>query len=355
VSEDLNSIPVAEEDFEAESELLPKDPPPAAMRLITDVVLGFFLVAAVFVVLVKLPATASGRFVLRPAGGVDPVNAPWDGVVEEARVSLGSVVEEGAVLFVLRAEDLRRLAAERSELREELRGHRERLAALRGEAQADVAPGELRARVSRLEQELDLNAELATEQEQHFLVRFDAAQAELRRRAREARQRSARSNTLAELQDTMETARGEGVASSREVLESRASLESARADQQEALRERESAESAILALESGREVELRERQLAVTRLAGELDEARGALRDKEVELAALVSSGEERLASLDHALASVEGDRLQVRAPWDGSVVALGVERAGRIVARGELRGRTCGCCSTGIPTLATA
>jgi len=352
VSEKRSDAPEVRQDFDAESELLPKDPPPVALRLTTDVVLGFFLVAAVFIALVKLPATVTGRFVLRPAGGVDPVSAPWDGVVEEVRVSLGSVVEKDAVLFVLRAEDLRRLAAERAELREQLRGHRERLAALRGEAPAGVAPAEFRARVSRLESELELNRELAAEQQLSFRVRIEAAQSESRRRSREAGQRRARTKTLEELLDTMVAARDEGVASSRDVLVQRASLESARADLEDALRERETAQSTILALESEREVELRQHALVLTRTGGELDEARGALRDKDVELAALVSSGEERLASLDHALVPVVGDRLEVRAPWAGSVVALGVERSGSVVARGAL---LCELTRSGAPLVARA
>ena len=63
--------------LEAESELLSREPPPQALRILTDVILGLFLVTAAFVALVRLPSAAHGRFELRPVGGAAPVDAPW--------------------------------------------------------------------------------------------------------------------------------------------------------------------------------------------------------------------------------------------------------------------------------------
>ena len=323
-------------DLERESELLPKDPPPSVLRITTDVVLGFFLVAAAFIVLVKLPATATGRFVLKPAAGADPVKAPWDGEIDEVAVSLGSVVERGDLLFALRADALRELAAERARLREELQDDAERLASLRGEGENQVRVP-LLSRIDRLRRQLELERGLSVERARRHEARQASLRAELESRRRETRQLAARAETLDDLMATMQAARDEGVASGRELLEERAGLESARADLEDARRERGGAESALSLLESERAVELSAEELELARLEGELEEALGELRELRVELSARVAGGEQRLASLERTLSTTVGDRLEVRAPWAGSVVALGVERAGGTVARGDL------------------
>lgn len=328
--------PDALDGLERESELLPREPPPAVLRITTDVVLGFFLVAAVFIVLVKLPATATGRFVLRPAAGADPVQAPWDGVVERVAAPLGSVVAEGDLLFVLRAQALRELAAERASLQEELQADAARLATLRGEA-ATVVRVPLLSRLERLERQLELEVELARERTRRHEARLASARAALDSRRRSVRDWAARVGTLEDLMATMQAARDEGVASGRELLEERAGLESARADLEDARRERDAAASALELLERERAVELSGAELELARLRGEREEALGELRELRVTLAARVAAGGQRLSSLERALRDAKGDRIEVRAPWAGSVVALGVERAGRTVARGDL------------------
>jgi multidrug resistance efflux pump len=302
--------------------------------------LGFILVAVAFVVLVRMPATATGRFVLRPESGAEPMNAPWDAVVAQIRVRLGSRVEEGDVLIVLRAEGLRQLAAERAQLRAELSSEEEYLAALSRADGVPVGPdepAELRARIEALSAELGAELELQGELERRHLARERAARGQLASRRREVSDRRAHVATLDSLVETYQAALAEGVASRRELLQQRAEVESARVDLEAAVGESAAAESALAALEGDRAVEVRERELAARRLSGELGEARAALSERVLELEASIAAGRQRLDSLDAALAAATGDRLEIRAPYAGSVVALEAEQEGVAVARGEV------------------
>ena len=57
--------------IDTESEMLPQDPPPWIIRSLGWVLLGGFIFAAVFAVIMRLPETVHCPFVLVPAKGAE--------------------------------------------------------------------------------------------------------------------------------------------------------------------------------------------------------------------------------------------------------------------------------------------
>jgi len=77
----------------------------------------FVVVAAL---IVRVPETVTAPFVLLPKGGADPVQSPFDGVVEKVHAAATGEVEAGALLFTIRAPRILEFAAERRTLEEDL-------------------------------------------------------------------------------------------------------------------------------------------------------------------------------------------------------------------------------------------
>ena len=66
---------------EAESEMLPQDPPPWFIRSLAWLLIAMFGVALLAAVLVSLPETVTCPFVLVPENGADPIQSPRLAVV----------------------------------------------------------------------------------------------------------------------------------------------------------------------------------------------------------------------------------------------------------------------------------
>ena len=62
--------------LDAESEMLPQDPPPWIIRSTAWLLLGAFLFALLIAIVLRLPETVHCPFVLVPATGADPVQSP---------------------------------------------------------------------------------------------------------------------------------------------------------------------------------------------------------------------------------------------------------------------------------------
>ena len=90
-----------------ESEMLPQDPPSWIMRSLAWLLLGAFIFAGLFAVVMRLPETVKCSFVLVPATGADPVQSPRQAVISQVAVSEGQVVKAGEDLFVLRSDEIR--------------------------------------------------------------------------------------------------------------------------------------------------------------------------------------------------------------------------------------------------------
>jgi multidrug efflux pump subunit AcrA (membrane-fusion protein) len=98
--------------FERESPLLPKGLPPLALRGTATLLIGLFVATVLVAVLVSLPESARGTFVLVPERGSNPLSTSRQGVVSKVLIENGQTVKEGELLFVVRSSELRALSAE---------------------------------------------------------------------------------------------------------------------------------------------------------------------------------------------------------------------------------------------------
>ena len=114
--------------IETESEMLPQDPPPWFVRTTSWLLIAMFLVGVLAAIVVRLPETVTCPFVLVPAQGADPIQAPLSAVVDKVCVAEGETVKVGALLFVLRSDSIRGLDTQSRTLGEDLRSREESLA-----------------------------------------------------------------------------------------------------------------------------------------------------------------------------------------------------------------------------------
>ncbi|MDZ4864278.1 MAG: HlyD family efflux transporter periplasmic adaptor subunit [Gemmatimonadota bacterium] len=96
-------------------------PPHWVARGLSVLIITLFAVVLVAAVVVHVPEVVSGRFILVPVKGTDPVRALRAGLLSQVRVSEGDTVASGAALFVIRSvslsdrsADLRTLETQRS-------------------------------------------------------------------------------------------------------------------------------------------------------------------------------------------------------------------------------------------------
>jgi membrane fusion protein len=114
--------------IDAESEMLPQDPPPWIVRVTAWLLLGFLCLVFIASLVMKLPETIHCAFVLVPETGADPIQAPHQGMISRVLVSEGAAVKKGAELFVLRSDEIRGLDTQYRTLSEDLRAKEESLA-----------------------------------------------------------------------------------------------------------------------------------------------------------------------------------------------------------------------------------
>ncbi len=79
-------------------------PPPLVVRGLSYTIIISFSLAVVFSVVIQLPVTVTGRFVLVPVRGTDPVRATRGGIMTDVNVKEGDKITLGAPLFILRSE-----------------------------------------------------------------------------------------------------------------------------------------------------------------------------------------------------------------------------------------------------------
>jgi multidrug efflux pump subunit AcrA (membrane-fusion protein) len=122
-----------------EAPFLDADPPPVIVRALADLLALGFVVMLVLSVAVRLPVTVAGRFALTPVRGADPVRAPRAGVVVEAPLLEGRVVEKGQTLFRIRSEIAGDRAGEAATLEISARGAEARLGNERARHESQAA------------------------------------------------------------------------------------------------------------------------------------------------------------------------------------------------------------------------
>src|ERR1700732_5436326 len=112
---------------DAESEMLPRDPPPSIIRFTGWLLIALFLFGLLIAIILKLPETVHCPFVLVPATGADPIQSAHQGIISRVSVSEGQTVQRGDELFVLRSDEIRGLDTQFRTMSEDLRTKEEGL------------------------------------------------------------------------------------------------------------------------------------------------------------------------------------------------------------------------------------
>src|SRR5260370_8528449 len=111
--------------FDTESELAPQEPPRGVIRWTACLLIAAFLVALLIAIVMRLPETVDCRFVLIPATGADPIQAPRQAIVSRVVVEEGQPVKAGDELYVLRSDEIGGWDTLSRTLNENLRSHHE--------------------------------------------------------------------------------------------------------------------------------------------------------------------------------------------------------------------------------------
>jgi multidrug resistance efflux pump len=114
--------------LDAESEMLPQEPPPWIVRTTAWILIGAFLFALLIAIVMRLPETVHCRFVLIPDTGADPIQSPRQAIISRVAVEEGQPVKAGEDLFVLRSDEIRGWDTQLRTLTEELHSKEESLA-----------------------------------------------------------------------------------------------------------------------------------------------------------------------------------------------------------------------------------
>src|SRR5438552_7932662 len=107
--------------------MAPQEPPAWIVRSAAWVLIGAFLFALLIAIVMRLPETVRCPFVLIPATGADPIQAPHQAIISRVAVGEGQTVKSGEELFVLRSDEIRGWDTQFRTLTEDLRSKEESL------------------------------------------------------------------------------------------------------------------------------------------------------------------------------------------------------------------------------------
>jgi len=113
-------------EVQEEAPFMPSDPPHWVARGLAHLLMGLGGIIAIGAAVVKVPETVSGRFVLMPIQGLDPLRAPRKGIADAVRVTEGQRVAAGDSLFVIVSEPAGDRYSQFRMLQEQLRSADER-------------------------------------------------------------------------------------------------------------------------------------------------------------------------------------------------------------------------------------
>lgn len=260
-----------------DSLVLPQDPPPWAIRALAVLLIAITAAALLAAVLVEIPETVRCPFVLVSEHGVDPIQSPLQGVLQQIAVEEGSDVSAGTVLFALRSDEIRSWQTQLQTAREDVRALQDRIRKLdtAHESQLSIKS----AQIAQMNQEVG------------FREKFAAASADF----------SVRVKKLA----------ADGLVSEVELISHE-------------LKRAESEKDLHVSQKSLQQVTLELEQLKMDRARQRTEE------NAELEKSRI------RIDALTQQLRDCDGDLKIIRAPYDAVVVALGQRNAGTVVQSGQ-------------------
>jgi HlyD family secretion protein len=334
---------------------LPAEPPPWAARALSAVLLALFGTAIVASLVIRVPETVSGPFVLVPVAGVDPIRAAVDGTVTEVRRAEGQAVEREEVLFVVRSMAVGERSAELASLETRVAGIGERAAHERASYLSQHRIGtEERARLddrlAHLRRKLEETRRVREIQETRYRARRTAQEAELRGVREEIAVKRSHLALAREMAERYRTGHERGFLSWVEYVRPQMDAERAAADLARLERQLERTELALRQLQAERETEELEWTRGVRELETEIRDVRGAQAKRGHESDARLTAHRElerglqeelerariRIAALRQALPRSRGSELSVVAPCAGTLLRLGVRAPGAVVREGE-------------------
>jgi multidrug efflux pump subunit AcrA (membrane-fusion protein) len=113
--------------LDAESDMLPQEPPPWIIRTTAWILVAAFLFSLLLAIVLRLPESVNCRFVLIPATGADPIQSPRQATISRVAIEEGQPVKAGEELFVLRSDEIRGWDTQFRTLNEDLRTKQESL------------------------------------------------------------------------------------------------------------------------------------------------------------------------------------------------------------------------------------
>jgi multidrug resistance efflux pump len=274
----MSSQPGQRSSIDEESEMLPQDPPPWIMRWAAWLLLGFVGFALIVALILKLPETVRCPFVLVPATGADPIQAPHAAIISRIEVNEGQEVKKGAELFVLRSDEIRGLDTQFRTLTQDLRSKEQ------GLKQAETA----------------------------HQAQVEIKQAEIEQAKSEVGFREHHTKTSRELVARMEKLARQGGESEVELIRLKLDLSASEKDFSVAQRT------------------VQQVTLDLRRMETEYARQRG-------EQQAEIENLKTRIGALKNDLENAFGNLLSVRSPYDGVVISLDQRSVGSFVQQGQV------------------
>ncbi len=259
------------------TEMFPYRMPFRVARVISALLALIFAAALAASIYVEFPEHVTAPFVLVPEASADPIQSPFEGVVEEVFAAEQGIIDAGAVLFTIRSPRIQDLYAE-------LRTVDEELAAISARRESTTHA---------------------------YGINQDVHRAELDQIQREASYQREYLTIYQDVQDRFEKLGREGLTSSVELLELRLGLAAAERD-------------AAVAAE----------QVKMTQLLGTRMDA-----THEVALMEFTTNENKlrvRRENLAAQLQNTTGDTVSITAPYDGMILSVARRRPGDVVAVGQ-------------------
>lgn len=273
------------------TELFPYRMPFAVAGGIASFLIVFCTTAFIASLIVKIPETVQAPFVLTPAGGADPVQSPFDGVIEAVHAVAPHEVVAGDLLFTIRAPQVQALAAERRTLEKDLAGVAQRREAI----------------------------------EEDYAVARRLQDAEIAQRKEEVEYRTKYFEVYQEVRGRIQALAKAGLAPTIELLNQQLGQAEAERDLALANEQRKSA------------------QLALDRIEADHTHELEKLEQEEARLRIQIEGFSERLRD-------TASDLVEVRAPSTGMLLSVARRRPGDVVAVGQ---ELCQLAPHGVPLIA--
>lgn len=131
--------------FEPDPPFLETSPPHWVARALSVLIIAVFVVASIAAILVRVPETVSGPFVLVPERGADPVRSAREGTIADVRAIEGQSVQKGATMFVIRSQSVGDRSADMRSIEMQMSGVDQRMGNARAEHASQLRADELEA------------------------------------------------------------------------------------------------------------------------------------------------------------------------------------------------------------------